>query len=79
MVVSFTLPAGIHSAAYGHRQSASVGVELARGIEPPTCGLQNRCSAVELRQRPRASVMVAYFATGKATPARIFRKAPSVL
>ena len=21
------------------------GVELARGIEPPTCGLQNRCSA----------------------------------
>jgi hypothetical protein len=20
-------------------------VELARGIEPPTCGLQNRCSA----------------------------------
>jgi hypothetical protein len=26
-------------------------VELARGIEPPTCGLQNRCSAVELRQR----------------------------
>src|SRR2546427_6848552 len=32
-------------------------VELARGIEPPTCGLQNRCSAVELRQRPRASAM----------------------
>jgi len=25
-------------------------VELARGIEPPTCGLQNHCSAVELRQ-----------------------------
>jgi hypothetical protein len=25
-------------------------VELARGIEPPTCGLQNRCSAIELRQ-----------------------------
>src|SRR5207244_10258145 len=49
-------------------------VELARGIEPPTCGLQNRCSAVELRQRPRASAMVAYFTTGKATPARIFRK-----
>jgi hypothetical protein len=21
------------------------GMELARGIEPPTCGLQNRCSA----------------------------------
>ncbi len=26
------------------------GMELARGIEPPTCGLQNRCSAIELRQ-----------------------------
>jgi hypothetical protein len=26
-------------------------MELARGIEPPTCGLQNRCSAIELRQR----------------------------
>jgi hypothetical protein len=25
-------------------------LELARGIEPPTCGLQNRCSAIELRQ-----------------------------
>ena len=24
---------------------AEGGVELARGIEPPTCGLQNRCSA----------------------------------
>src|SRR5207253_10670365 len=42
-------------------------VELARGIEPPTCGLQNRCSAVELRQRPRASAMVAYFTTGNTT------------
>ncbi len=27
-------------------------MELARGIEPPTCGLQNRCSAIELRQLP---------------------------
>ena len=27
-------------------------MELARGIEPPTCGLQNRCSAIELRQPP---------------------------
>ena len=25
-------------------------MELARGIEPPTYGLQNHCSAVELRQ-----------------------------
>ena len=25
-------------------------MELARGIEPPTSGLQNRCSAIELRQ-----------------------------
>ena len=30
-------------------------MELARGIEPLTCGLQNRCSAIELRQ-PDASV-----------------------
>src|SRR2546425_9603924 len=37
--------------------SSKLVVELARGIEPPTCGLQNRCSAVELRQRPRASAM----------------------
>ena len=29
---------------------AEEGMELARGIEPPTCGLQNRCSAIELRQ-----------------------------
>lgn len=26
------------------------GMELARGIEPPTGGLQNHCSAIELRQ-----------------------------
>ena len=26
------------------------GLELARGIEPPTGGLQNHCSAIELRQ-----------------------------
>ena len=25
-------------------------LELARGIEPPTGGLQNHCSAIELRQ-----------------------------
>jgi hypothetical protein len=30
--------------------SSAEVVELARGIEPPTCGLQNRCSAIELRQ-----------------------------
>src|SRR3989441_10546241 len=54
--------------------SSKLVVELARGIEPPTCGLQNRCSAVELRQRPRASAMVAYFTTGEATFERIFRK-----
>src|SRR5436309_9461772 len=39
------------------RAPADLLMELARGIEPPTCGLQNRCSAVELRQRPRASAM----------------------
>ena len=33
----------------GVELSAEV-MELARGIEPPTCGLQNRCSAIELRQ-----------------------------
>ena len=26
-------------------------VQLARGVEPPTNGLQNRCSTIELRQR----------------------------
>lgn len=26
-------------------------MELAKGIEPITAGLQNRCSTVELRQR----------------------------
>jgi hypothetical protein len=30
--------------------SSKLCLELARGIEPPTVGLQNRCSAVELRQ-----------------------------
>ena len=30
--------------------SSAEVMELARGIEPPTCGLQNRCSAIELRQ-----------------------------
>ena len=29
---------------------AKEDLELARGIEPPTCGLQNHCSAIELRQ-----------------------------
>jgi hypothetical protein len=29
---------------------SKLGMELARGIEPPTSGLQNRCSAIELRQ-----------------------------
>ncbi len=33
--------------------SSAEVVELARGIEPPTCGLQNRCSAIELRQPAR--------------------------
>ncbi len=31
-------------------ESSAKFMELARGIEPPTCGLQNRCSAIELRQ-----------------------------
>ena len=30
-------------------------MELARGIEPPTSGLQNRCSAIELRQHVGSS------------------------
>ena len=33
--------------------SSAEVLELARGIEPPTCGLQNRCSAIELRQPER--------------------------
>jgi integrase len=31
-------------------ESSADFLEQARGIEPPTCGLQNRCSAIELRQ-----------------------------
>lgn len=31
-------------------EKSAKGVELARGIEPPTGGLQNHCSAIELRQ-----------------------------
>ena len=31
--------------AQNSRRSSKLGMELARGIEPPTCGLQNRCSA----------------------------------
>jgi hypothetical protein len=34
-------------------ESSGETMELARGIEPPTCGLQNRCSAIELRQPAR--------------------------
>ena len=37
----------------GRPRKCAKHLELARGIEPPTCGLQNHCSAVELRQRPR--------------------------
>lgn len=33
-------------------------MELARGIEPPTCGLQNRCSAIELRQLKRNRTVI---------------------
>ena len=33
-------------------------MELAMGIEPATCGLQNRCSAVELRQQTHDTVSV---------------------
>ena len=33
-------------------------MELAMGIEPATCGLQNRCSAVELRQQTQDTVSV---------------------
>jgi hypothetical protein len=43
---------GEKSGSVNHQQvekSAEV-LELARGIEPPTCGLQNHCSAIELRQ-----------------------------
>lgn len=37
-------------------------MELARGIEPPTSGLQNRCSAIELRQ-PMAFTDIVVYAT----------------
>jgi hypothetical protein len=36
-----------------HRALPAKALELARGIEPPTCGLQNHCSAIELRQPAR--------------------------
>ena len=38
------------SASRNNVGSSADFLELARGIEPPTCGLQNRCSAIELRQ-----------------------------
>ena len=43
-------PVEFHGQSSGEDDSELVGmsvgnVELARGIEPPTCGLQNRCSA----------------------------------
>ncbi len=38
------------SASCKEVESSANFLELARGIEPPTCGLQNRCSAIELRQ-----------------------------
>ena len=41
---------GSGSASRKEVESSAEFVELARGIEPPTCGLQNRCSAIELRQ-----------------------------
>ncbi len=41
------------SASREQVESSAEIVELARGIEPPTCGLQNRCSAIELRQPAR--------------------------
>jgi integrase len=41
------------SASRKEVESSAEFMELARGIEPPTCGLQNRCSAIELRQPAR--------------------------
>jgi hypothetical protein len=51
-VVTLAELRGESTGAVNHKQvelSEEV-MELARGIEPPTCGLQNRCSAIELRQ-----------------------------
>ena len=54
VTVTVTLPelAGESSSSVSRKEveSSAEFVELARGIEPPTCGLQNRCSAIELRQ-----------------------------
>jgi hypothetical protein len=54
VTVTFTLPelVGESSSSVSRKEveSSAEFVELARGIEPPTCGLQNRCSAIELRQ-----------------------------
>jgi len=50
MVTLTVTPAEFHGQSSGVDDSELVGMsagsmELARGIEPPTCGLQNRCSA----------------------------------
>jgi len=50
MVTRMITPAQLNEPSSGEEDSELVGmsagsVELARGIEPPTCGLQNRCSA----------------------------------
>ena len=44
----------------GRLRKGAEYLELARGIEPPTCGLQNHCSAVELRQRPNPLTIMVY-------------------
>ena len=45
-------PADLQSAPFSHSGTPPYKpLELAMGFEPATCGLQNRCSAVELRQQ----------------------------
>ena len=50
------------SASREEVESSAEILELARGIEPPTCGLQNRCSAIELRQLEQMGVRMSCIA-----------------
>ena len=63
----------------GPRRDGLIGsLEPARGIEPPTYGLQNRCSAVELRRPGSARVPKGFFESlsapslnSEASPSRV--------
>ena len=43
------VPTDLQSVPFGRLGISPNRSELAAGVEPTTCGLQNRCSAIELR------------------------------